>query len=200
MTQQVLQNEITDLTPDRGVDIQQRRSIADALSGSLADAFRISLNLQGLHWNVEGPLFFSIHKLTEEQYQYLARTIDELAERIRAIGMPAPQTLSDFIRLSRVDDLPEDLDLKGRIDRVISDYERAVERMAVVVRKAEEAGDIKTADLLTEKVGAFDEFAWMLRATVASGDDRSQDAAAQARPAPRQGNDERISNVLAHLA
>ena len=168
MTQQVLRNEITELAPSRGLDKDQRREIADALIEPLADAFRMSINVRGVHWNVEGALFYSLHKLTDEQYTYIAESIDEIAERIRALGLPAPQTLMEFQKRSDIEDIPFNADLKSRIDRLVSDYEHAVQRMVTVVKQAEDAGDIKTADLLTEKIGAFEEFAWMLRATAAS--------------------------------
>lgn len=168
MTQTVLQNEITELAPRSSMDADQRQEVADAVANVLADAYRLLINTQGLHWNVEGPLFYSLHKLTESQYGELAESIDELAERIRALGLPAPQSIKEFAERSILQDLPDDADLRTRIERVIQDYERAVRRAALVVQLAETNGDIKTADLLTERVGVYEESAWMLRATIAS--------------------------------
>lgn len=168
MTQTVLKNEVTELTPKSFVDADQRREIADKLANTLADEYRLRLNVQGLHWNVEGPLFYSVHKLTEEQYEEIAASIDTIAERIRALGLPAPQTLTEFSKRSAVEDLPEKLELKKRIERLVTDYELAASRAAQAVKLAEQYGDIKTADLLTERIGVYDENAWMLRATIAS--------------------------------
>lgn len=168
MTQSVLKNEITELAPQSTMDADQRKEVADAVANVLADAYRLYINSQGLHWNVEGPLFYSLHKLTETQYRELSEAIDELAERIRALGLPAPQSLKELAERSILQDLPEDADLKGRIERLVGDYERAVRRAALVVQLAETNGDIKTADLLTERVGVYEENAWMLRATIAS--------------------------------
>lgn len=168
MTQAVLQNEITELTPETPMTAEQRREIADLVANILADEYRVYVNTQGLHWNVEGPLFYSVHKLTESQYRELAESIDELAERIRALGMPAPQSIADFVDRSVLSDLPADGDLKTRIARMVSDYEKLVRRAALVVQLAESYGDIKTADLLTGRVGVYEENAWMLRATIAS--------------------------------
>ena len=168
MTQTVLKNEITELTPKSFVDADQRREIADKLADILADEYRLRLNVQGLHWNVEGPLFYSVHKLTEEQYEEIAASIDTIAERIRALGLPAPQTLAEFSKRSAVEDLPEKVVLKDRIERLVTDYELAARRAAEAVRIAEQYGDIKSADLLTERIGVYDENAWMLRATIAS--------------------------------
>lgn len=169
MTQAVLKNEITELQPKSLVDPEQRRKVADAVSDVLADAYRLYINTQGLHWNAEGPLFFSLHKLTESQYRELAESIDDLAERIRALGMPAPQSMQEFSERSTLQDLPRDGgDLKSRIERVVSDYERAVARASMAIELAEASGDYKTADMLTDRIGAYEQNAWMLRATVAS--------------------------------
>lgn len=168
MTQPVLKNEVTDLSPDIGMRKEQRRNVAEKLSNSLADAFRLFFNVQTLHWNVEGPMFYSVHKLTEEQYEDLGESVDGIAERIRALGLPALSTMSAFDERSALDDLPEDGELKTRIERLIADYETAGQRLTETIQFAEENNDIKTADLLTEQLGRYDEYAWMLRATVAS--------------------------------
>lgn len=168
MTQSVLKNEITELTPESFVDGKPRREIADKLADTLADEYQIRLNTQGLHWNVEGPLFYSVHRLTEDQYNELAESIDRIAERIRALGLPAPQTFGELNKRSSVEDLPEKAELKDRIKRLVTDYELAARRAAATVKMAEQYGDIKTAELLTERIGVYDDNAWMLRATIAS--------------------------------
>lgn len=168
MTQSVLKNEITELTPKSFVDADQRREIADKIADTLADEYQLRLNVQGLHWNVEGPLFYSVHKLTEEQYTELADSIDSIAERIRALGLPAPQTAAEFTKRSAIDDLPEKVELKDRIERLVTDFELTARRAAATVKLAEQYGDIKTADILTDRIGVYDENAWMLRATIAS--------------------------------
>ncbi|HNP62822.1 MAG TPA: DNA starvation/stationary phase protection protein [Woeseiaceae bacterium] len=168
MTQAVLKNEISDLTPNTGTNIEGRRQVAAALGDVLADAFRLYINAQGLHWNVEGPMFYSLHKLTEQQYQSIAASLDDIAERIRALGLPAPESLKEFEDRSAIDDLPGDVELKKRVQQMVSDYEKAVLRLARVTALAERNDDVKTADLLTERIGAYEEFAWMLRATIVS--------------------------------
>ena len=168
MTHAVLKNEITELSPDSPMSADQRREIADMVANVLADEYRLFVNTQGLHWNVEGPLVYSLHKLTESQYRELFESIDALAERIRALGLPAPQSFKEFADRSILADLPQDAELKSRIEQMIADYERAVRRASLVVQLAETNGDIKTADLVTERVGVYEENAWMLRATIAS--------------------------------
>jgi len=168
MTQPVLKNEISELVPDAGPRLEKRRAVAKVLGDALADAYRLNFNVQGLHWNVEGPMFYSLHKLTESQYEEIAESVDVIAERIRALGLPAPQSLKDLDERSVVDDLPEKGDLKSRVERLVQDYEHSGLRLQQIIRLAEESGDIKTADLLTEQLGRYDEYAWMLRATIAS--------------------------------
>ena len=168
MTQTVLKNEVTELNPDNGMTSERRRAVADALSNALADAFRLNFNVQAMHWNVEGPMFFSLHKLTEAQYEELGESVDEIAERIRALGLPALQTLKAFDERSVIDDLPTSGDLRSRVARLVGDYEAASQRLKEIIEFTEKNGDIKTADLLTGQLGMYDESAWMLRATIAS--------------------------------
>lgn len=167
MTQTARQTEVSNLKPEGGLDWNSRRETAERLSDVQADAFRLFTNVQGLHWNVEGPLFYSLHKLTEEQYEDLGEAIDELAERVRALGLVAPESLSTYQERSIIDDLPKDADTHTRVKRLVSDFERASERLAKAVKIAEDHGDVKTADLLTERIGVYDENAWMLRASIA---------------------------------
>lgn len=167
MNQAALKNEVTELSPEIGLRTEQRKEIAERLGDALADAYRMNFNLLGLHWNVEGPTFYSLHKLTEEQYRAVNLAVDDIAERIRALGLPAPQSLKALIERSPIADLPDDSPLKDRIDRTVSDFEQAGLRLKGIVRAAEEVDDIKTADLLTDLNGQYEEFAWMLRATAA---------------------------------
>jgi starvation-inducible DNA-binding protein len=146
VTQTVLKNEITELAPRTWMDADKRKEIADGVANILADAYRLLINTQGLHWNVEGPMFYSLHKLTEDHYRELFESTDELAERIRALGLPAPQSIRELSERSVLTDLPDDAKLEI----------------------AESNRDVKTADMLTERIGVYEENAWMLRATIAS--------------------------------
>jgi starvation-inducible DNA-binding protein len=138
------------------MDADQRKEVAEGAANILADAYRLLINTQGLHW-----------KLTEDHYRELFESIDSLAERIRALGLPAPQSFKDFSDRSALADMPDNAELEGRIERLIEDYERAARRVAQVVELAENNKDIKTSDLLTERIGVYEENAWMLRATIA---------------------------------
>lgn len=162
-----MHNEVSELQPNRGLAEDVRRKTAEEVSKVHADAFRLFINVQGIHWNAEGPLFYSLHQLTEKQYEDLSDSIDELAERVRALGLVAIESLEAYEQRSIIGDLPKGADLADRVKRLISDYERATERAAKAVAVAEEHGDVKTADLLTERIGVYEENAWMLRATIA---------------------------------
>lgn len=167
MQDQILQNSPTDLKPKAGLTNDSRHQVAQHLCRALADSYLLMANTQGLHWNVEGPLFYSIHKLTEEQYEDLFEAIDEVAERIRALGFPAPQSIGQFQNLALVNPMPVELSVKAMIETLIKDNETTATRMRDAIVVAEEVGDVKTADLLTERVGIHQENAWMLRATIA---------------------------------
>ena len=168
MTQTVLKNEITELAPRTWMDADKRKEIAEGVANILADAYRLLVNTQGLHWNAEGPMFYSLHKLTEDHYRELFDSVDVLAERIRALGLPAPQSIRELSERSVIADLPDNAELEGRIGRLVEDYEQAARRAAELIEIAESNRDVKTADMLTERIGVYEENAWMLRATIAS--------------------------------
>lgn len=168
MTQTVLKNEITELAPRTWMDADKRKEIAEGVANILADAYRLLVNTQGLHWNAEGPMFYSLHKLTEDHYRELFDSVDVLAERIRALGLPAPQSIRELSERSVIADLPDNAELEGRIGRLVEDYEQAALRAAELIEIAESNKDVKTADMLTERIGVYEENAWMLRATIAS--------------------------------
>lgn len=162
-----LAQEVTELDANNGLKKTARREVAEALSRSVADTYTLFASTQGLHWNVQGPLFYSVHKMTEEQYQDMFEAIDDLAERVRTLGFPAPATLSEMAALSAIDELDAGGDVRAQIEQLIAGNERLAQGMRDAVEKAEALNDVKTADLLTERLGVHEENAWMLRATIA---------------------------------
>lgn len=166
MTKTVLRKKVTKLRADSGIEANDRKKIADELAYTLADTYRLFTNTQGLHWNVQGPLFYSVHSMTEEQYEDMFEAIDAIAERIRALGSPAPQTAAKLLELSRVEDIDTEADLESQISGLIAANESMARDMRKIVSKAEAINDVKTADLLTERIGTHEENAWMLRATI----------------------------------
>lgn len=129
----------------------------------LSDTFVLYMKTYAVHWNFEGSKFFSVHKMTEEQYQQLAEAVDEIAERIRALGEKAPVSLHEILGSADLNEFKHNSD--G--DKAISELWHTNEKLSALARelsiKVSEAGDVFTADMLTRRVGAHDKAAWMLR-------------------------------------
>ena len=114
-----------------------------------------------------GPLFYGLHKLTEVQYQDLAVAVDALAERIRALGHPAPATFAEFLKLSGLKEMPGDSTAEDGLKALIADHEAITRTFRKAVQVADDDDDIVTADMLTARMGAHENAAWMLRSIIA---------------------------------
>jgi starvation-inducible DNA-binding protein len=149
-----------------GMPDDQRRAIAEGLSRLLADTYTLYLKIHNFHWNVTGPQFNSLHLMFEGQYTELALAVDLIAERIRALGEPAPGSYSAFAKLSTIkeaDGVPSATDMV----RILADDQLAVVRTArSVFPLADAAQDEPTADLLTQRMQVHEKTAWMLRANL----------------------------------
>ncbi|WP_126975229.1 Dps family protein [Frigidibacter oleivorans] len=141
--------------------------VAESLAGSLADTYRLLFKTHAYHWNVEGPLFYSIHMLTEEQYEDMFEAADEMAERMRALGQLAPHTLAEMEKLSCIKDTAKLPDAANMVEELAGDHQAVAKRLHDVAEVAEDAKDIVTADLVTARAAFHEKAAWMLRATVA---------------------------------
>jgi starvation-inducible DNA-binding protein len=149
-----------------GIAEPARQEIAGHLSTLLADTYTLYLKTHIYHWNVTGPMFNSLHLMFEGQYLELRDAVDEVAERIRALGHLAPLGYADFARLSTISDdidAPEALEM---VRRLATGHEAVVRTARRVVAAAEEAGDVASADLATQRIHIHEKTAWMLRATV----------------------------------
>jgi starvation-inducible DNA-binding protein len=150
-------------------DLEQRGRLAASLTAMLADAYVLMVKTQGFHWNVVGPLFVSLHELTEQQYQDLFGAIDQMAERIRALGHPAPMSFADLMPHSEIDEAHGiNFSAEQMVSMLISDHETISRRLRDAVEAAEGLRDVATADMLTERLQVHEKAIWMLRATVAS--------------------------------
>ena len=148
---------------DIGIDDADRTAIADGLSHLLADTYTLYLKTHSYHWNVVGPMFNTLHLMFETQYNELALAVDEIAERIRALGAPAPGSYQQFAALSSV---PEDTgqpDAEEMLRRLVADQETVVRTARSLFPVVERAGDEPTADLLTQRMQVHEKTAWMLR-------------------------------------
>ena len=148
---------------DSGIEQDAREKLAKYLAKALSTSYLLYVKTQGFHWNVVGPMFYGLHKMTEEQYEDLAEAIDEIAERIRAIGFTAPGSVKQFIQLSDVQEETGTPDAKAMIKQLIEGNEICSRDLREAVIKADSLNDVKTADLLTQRIGQHEQNAWMLR-------------------------------------
>lgn len=148
---------------DIGIDSRDRQKVSDGLAHLLADTYTLYLKSHAFHWNVEGPMFNTLHLMFMEQYTELWNALDAIAERIRALGFPAPGTYAEFGRLSSI---PETAGVPPAMEmvRVLVKGHEAVARTArKAFPAAEKAGDESTVDLLTQRLQVHEKTAWMLR-------------------------------------
>ena len=150
-------------TVKTGIEKDSREELAEELSIVLADTYILYLKTQGVHWNVVGPVFYGLHKLTEEQYSDLANAIDEIAERIRALGYPAPASFTQFMELSTLQENSSVESVDLMLSSLVKDNEKISKSIRRVAQTAENADDVYTSDLLTSRVGVHEKAAWMLR-------------------------------------
>jgi starvation-inducible DNA-binding protein len=156
-----------DFTTRNGISEDDRRKIADALGIVLADTYMLFIKTQGVHWNVTGPTFMGVHKLTEEQYENMYEAIDELAERIRALGHKAPASYTKYGELSSINDKDEERSVGQMLTMLIADHETAVLNMRAATEWCEEKSDYVTADMLTERMSWHEQAVWMLKSLAA---------------------------------
>ena len=166
MTTDTLKSKPKIETIKSGIAKRDTTVIAKALSEALADSFTLYLKTLGVHWNVVGAAFYSLHKLTEAQYEDLDAATDLIAERIRALGHVAPASFADFAKFSVLDSSETLSSADDMIHCLIADNEAVSKRMREFVAIASEADDVFTADMLTARIGKHEQNAWMLRAIV----------------------------------
>lgn len=148
---------------DIGIGAEDRRAIADGLSRLLADTYSLYLKTHNFHWNVTGPMFQTLHLMFETQYLELALAVDLVAERIRALGYPAPGTYSAYAELSSIpetDGVPKATEM---IQLLVEGQEAVVRTARSVFPIADKVSDEPTADLLTQRMQIHEKNAWMLR-------------------------------------
>ncbi|OQW90072.1 MAG: DNA starvation/stationary phase protection protein [Rhodoferax ferrireducens] len=148
---------------DIGIDAQQREDIAKGLSGLLADSYTLYLMTHNFHWNVTGPQFNSLHNMFMDQYTEQWNALDQIAERIRALGFPAPGTYKEYVKLAsikEVDGVPKATDMIRHLVAAQEATARTARKLFPVV---DAANDQPTADVLTQRIDIHEKTAWMLR-------------------------------------
>jgi starvation-inducible DNA-binding protein len=146
-----------------GIEENERRAIVDGLSRLLADTYTLYLKTHNFHWNVTGPMFQTLHLMFEQQYNELALAVDLIAERIRALGFPAPATYSAFARLSSIKEDEGVPNATEMIRLLVEGQETVVRTARSIFPVVDQAHDEPTADLLTQRMQVHEKTAWMLR-------------------------------------
>jgi starvation-inducible DNA-binding protein len=148
---------------DTGISAQDRSTIAKGLSRLLADTYVVYLKTHNFHWNVEGPMFQTLHQMFMEQYTEAWNAIDLVAERIRSLGHYAPGTYREYLELSRVKETAGVPKAAQMVKLLIDGQEAVVKTAREVLPLAEAADDQPTLDLLTQRMQVHEKNAWMLR-------------------------------------
>jgi starvation-inducible DNA-binding protein len=148
---------------DTGINEKDRAEIAQGLSRLLADTYVVYLKTHNFHWNVEGPMFQTLHQMFMEQYTETWNAIDLVAERIRSLGHYAPGTYKEYLQLARVKETPGQPKAEQMVKLLIEGQEAVVRTAREVLPLAERADDQPTLDLLTQRMQVHEKNAWMLR-------------------------------------
>jgi len=158
-----LTKEGTDMKINIGINDEHRKAIAKGLAQVLADSYLLYLRTHNYHWNVKGELFHSLHEQFEEQYTELATAIDDIAERIRALGHKAPGTFKEFNELTSLEENTEEPEALEMVRRLAVGNEQVIRTANEALEPAREADDEATIDLLTQRLHVHSKTAWILR-------------------------------------
>ncbi len=148
---------------DIGIDRDDRQKIAGGLSRLLADTYTLYLKTHNYHWNVTGPRFRELHLMFEEQYTELATAVDEIAERVRTLGYPAPGTYKEFAELSSIEEVAGVPAAEEMVQDLVTAHETVVRTCREVLPAAQTADDESTVSLVSDRMRIHEKTAWMLR-------------------------------------
>ena len=150
-----------------GISPEDRAKIAEGLAQLLADSYTLYLKTHNYHWNVEGPLFNTLHLMFEQHYNELATAVDEIAERIRALGVKAPGSYAAFGQRTTIAEGTGEESAEDMIRELVKGQEAVARTAREAFAAAEAANDEPTADLLTQRMQIHEKNAWMLRSMLA---------------------------------
>jgi len=153
----------TSVTMDIGIDVKQREQIARGLSALLADSYTVYLMTHNFHWNVTGPQFNSLHQMFMAQYTEQWTALDLIAERIRALGHPAPGTYKEFVKLASIKEVEGVPKAEEMVAHLVTAQEATARTARQLFPVVDAANDQPTADLLTQRLEVHEKTAWMLR-------------------------------------
>ncbi len=146
-----------------GINTANRSVIVDGLSRLLADTYTLYLKTHNYHWNVTGPMFTSLHTLFEEQYNALALAVDEIAERIRALGEFAPGSYQAFAQLTAIKEETEVPDAENMLKNLLDSHEIIIRHARELLQTTAIETDEVSSDLLTQRMEFHEKNAWMMR-------------------------------------
>lgn len=146
-----------------GIEQQDRKQIAGGLTRLLADTYTLYLKTHSYHWNVTGPRFRDLHLMFEEQYTELAAAVDDIAERIRTLGYPAPGTFREFLELTTIEEVPGAPDAEDMVKDLVTAQEIVVRTCREILPATQDANDESTASLVADRMATHEKAAWMLR-------------------------------------
>ena len=149
--------------PDIGISDKDRAAIARGLSGLLADSYTLYLMTHNFHWNVTGPMFNTLHVMFMQQYTEQWNALDLIAERIRALGVPAPGTYKEFVKLASIKEVEGQPKAREMIAHLVAAQEAVARTARKLLPVVDKANDQPTADLLTQRLDVHEKTAWMLR-------------------------------------
>ena len=152
---------------DIGLNKEECEAVALGLKKLLADTYTLYLKTHSFHWNVVGPQFRELHLMFEEQYTELATAVDDIAERIRALGSPAPGTYSELNQLTVIEETPGVPSSGSMIQTLTRDNEAVVRTARRALEKAQQTGDESSASLIGDRMVIHEKTAWMLRSLMA---------------------------------
>ncbi|WP_460311454.1 Dps family protein [Aliiglaciecola aliphaticivorans] len=151
---------------DIGINETDRNQIADGLKKLLADSYTLYLQTHNFHWNVTGPQFRELHLMFEEHYTELAVAVDDIAERIRTLGLVAPGTYKEFAKLSAIKEVDGVPAADEMVKILLQGHEQVVKTCRDALKLAQDADDESSAALVSDRMREHEKTAWMLRATL----------------------------------
>ncbi|MFH5831406.1 Dps family protein [Halalkalibaculum sp. DA3122] len=154
---------VMDMEINIGLSEEDRKAIAEGLSHLLADSYMVYLKTHNYHWNVTGELFHPLHEQFEQQYTELAEAIDEIAERIRALGHKSPGSFKEFNQLTSIKEDPEKPKALEMVRRLAIANEQVIRTAREALEAPKKADDEATIDLITQRLNVHSKAAWMLR-------------------------------------
>ncbi|MCO8043501.1 DNA starvation/stationary phase protection protein [Acinetobacter bohemicus] len=151
---------------DIGISEADRAKIVEGLSKLLADSYTLYLMTHNFHWNVTGPQFNSLHTMFMTQYTEQWNALDQIAERIRALGFAAPGTYKEFVKLTSIQEIEGVPNAEQMLKYLMTAHETTARTARELFSVVDEVNDQPTADLLTQRLDVHEKTAWMLRSTL----------------------------------